>query len=68
MLSGSSTGYQNREADVVIRREYHNGAVQPDVTVFGVKICDAIIGILYEEDLPRVFDGLLGVSYVSHRV
>ena len=68
MLSGSSIGYQNREADVVIRREYRNGAVQPDVTVFGVKICDAIIGILYEEDLPRLSDGLLGVNYLNHRV
>lgn len=67
-LTGSSAGYEDREADSVVRGEDQASAVEADVTVFGVEICDAVVGILDAEYLPRESDGLVRVRSVSYRL
>ena len=55
--TGEITGYEDCEADVVVWREDEAGVVHTDVAVFGVEVCDTIVGILDADYFPRSTDG-----------
>ena len=64
--TGGITGYEDCKADVVVWREDEAGVVHTDVAVFGVEVCDAIVGVLDADYFPRSTDGCVRVGSVSH--
>ena len=50
----------------MVWREDEAGVVYTDVAVFGVEVCDAIIGVPDVDYFPRSTDGCIRVGSASH--